>query len=325
MNKLLLTVLAAVAVAGAAVYFLHPKEASASRMLLKDDMPTPAWDAWNHWKQNHRSYGTDAEAEYRRGIWYNNYKIVMEHNSRQSQYTLDLNDFADMTVVEFAKQKKGFKGVQAKRGARLHKAAGVKVAPVDWRKRPDILSPVQDQGQCGSCWAFSATASMESANALATGTLIKLSEQQLVDCSHNGNQGCEGGLMDQAFQWAESHKLDTEKSYPYAGVDERCKNKAGVVEPRTFTDVDATDAALEEAVAKQPISIAVAANSAWQLYSGGILPFDQCPDAQLDHGVVLVGFTDDAWIVRNSWAASWGEEGYIRLAKGQNICGIRNS
>lgn len=166
---------------------------------------------------------------------------------------------------------------------------------------------------------------MESANALKSGTLTKFSEQQLVDCSHNGNMGCNGGLMDQAFSWAESHKIVTEDSYPYRGVDQSCGAEGGQWSPVNYTDVDSTDAALESAVAQQPVSIGVAANSAWQLYTGGVLSIDECPDAQLDHGVVLVGFTEDAWIVRNSWAAGWGEEGYIRLAKGVNTCGIRNT
>jgi len=184
-------------------------------------------------------------------------------------------------------------------------------------------------------WAFSTTGSVEGAHAIATGKLVSLSEQQLVDCSSaQGNQGCNGGLMDQAFEFIISNKgICTEADYPYTAVtgttcQTTCQSAATI---SSYKDVTAGDESvgLLNAVAQQPVSIAIEADqSGFQFYGGGV--FNGACGTALDHGVLAVGFDHDAtsnldyWIVKNSWGNTWGEAGYIRMVRGQNECGLSN-
>jgi len=228
----------------------------------------------------------------------------------------------------------------------VHKISGA-AAPtsVDWRTK-GLVTDVKNQGSCGSCWAFSTVVSLEGQNAKKTGKLVSLSEQNLVDCVKNeklANQtdtccdGCKGGLMDFAFQYMIDHQsgtIDTEASYGYKGVDRKCaysKANAGATITK-YVDIPAGDEdALLDAVANVgPISVGVDAGIGWQLYFGGVMGTLLCSSnpSKMDHGVAIVGFgTDggkDYWIVRNSWGASWGEKGYVRLVRGKNACGIAN-
>jgi len=191
---------------------------------------------------------------------------------------------------------------------------------------------VKNQQQCGSCWSFSTTGSVEGAWALAGNPLVSLSEQQLVDCSTaQGNQGCNGGLMDQAFQFIISNGgICSEASYPYTATGPNtcqttCENVAHI---SSYADVATGDEnQLKAAVAVQPVSVAIEADQqVFQLYSSGVLTDSGC-GTQLDHGVLVVGYGTDAsagpyWKVKNSWGASWGENGYIRIARGTNECGV---
>jgi len=190
------------------------------------------------------------------------------------------------------------------------------------------VTPVKNQGQCGSCWSFSTTGSTEGVNAINGKGLISLSEQQLVDCSGAyGNQGCNGGLMDNAFQYIIANGgICTEAAYPYTAQDGTCKNTCKkTVMIAGFKDVTHnSDVALATAVAQQPVSVAIEADqSSFQFYSGGVLTA-ACGTA-LDHGVLAVGYGTDTgveyWKVKNSWGASWGEAGYIRLARGDQYNG----
>jgi len=247
---------------------------------------------------------------------------------------MSVNEFADMTFAEFHSKMTGY---NAKDNS-VHRASNTdgphldvqKLAgSVDWRQK-GAVTPVKNQQQCGSCWAFSTTGSTEGAHAIKTGNLVSLSEQQLVDCSAaQGNQGCNGGLMDQGFQYIISNKgITTEAAYPYTAQDGTCKNgMSAAATLSSFVDVaQGSEADLMKAVNLGPVSIAIEADQqCFQFYSGGILSDSSC-GMQLDHGVLVVGYGTennvDYWIVKNSWGASWGESGYIRLVRGKNECGI---
>jgi len=206
---------------------------------------------------------------------------------------------------------------------------------VDWVTQ-GVVTPVKNQGDCGSCWAFSTTGSIECEYAIKTGQLNSLSEQQLVDCSSSyGNEGCNGGLMDWAFEYVMAEGgLCSEAEYPYTGVDGTCQTCQTLYDPiTTYTDVVAdNEADLTTAAAMGCVSVAIEADQyAFQYYSSGILT-GLCGTA-LDHGVLVVGYgtsgSQDYWLVKNSWGTSWGEEGYIQVCKGcvtpngaEGECGI---
>jgi len=264
-----------------------------------------------------------------------NLEYINNHNAQANQsFTLAVNQFADLTLEDFAHEFCGYYGNRTA-SPHVHKVTGKAVAgSVDWRKK-GVVNPVKDQQSCGSCWAFSAIGSLESAYAIKTGKLVSLSEQQLVDCSTSyGNEGCNGGLMDQAFDYIikSSHGEDTEGAYPYEARDGACRfKKADVAATMSkYVDVAAEDEkALADAVANVgPVSVAICVTSDFQFYGGGVYNSKSCSSSPsaLNHGVVAVGFDDTSatpfWIVRNSWGSGWGENGYIRMAKGKNLCGI---
>merc|ERR1719169_386920 len=210
-----------------------------------------------------------------------------------------------------------------------HEYSGAELpSSVDWSTK-GAVTPIKNQGQCGSCWSFSATGSLEGAWEIATGKLVSISEQQLVDCSKaEGNQGCQGGLMDDAFKYMEQNGMCTEGSYPYTAKNGQCHASGctiGVPKGSVtgYKDVSHDDEnALMEAVSKGPVSIAIEADkSVFQLYKTGVLSSAQCGD-QLDHGVLAVGYGElngqKYWKVKNSWGASWGMEGYVLLARGES-------
>jgi len=191
---------------------------------------------------------------------------------------------------------------------------------VDWRDQ-GVVTPVKNQGGCGSCWAFSATEVVESHYAIATGDLLKLAPQAFVNCVQNpqqcgGTGGCEGATMELAFNLTATMGMPLESDLPYRGRDATCTSYTAAVKGTGYVKNPENDAdALETAIAtKGPMSVTVAAN--WGGYGGGVFS-GGCNSANcdLDHGVVAVGYSKDYWLVRNSWGANWGEGGYIRLSR----------
>jgi len=292
---------------------------------------------FSKWATQHgKTYATKAERALRLSIFKNNLDYIRKHQAKpQRDWELRMNKFGDLSNEEFKAMMNGYKPLKRDHYRNLNvKVASENVSipsSVDWVAK-GVVAAIKDQGQCGSCWAFSAISSTESNYAMNNGKIITLSEQQLVDCAQaEGNMGCEGGLMDSAFQYIMDNKgVCTEAAYPYTAQDGTCQTTCTkTVNIAGFTDVTPnSNSALLTAIAQQPVSVAVdAAGSDWQFYGGGVVTDSGC-GTSLDHGVVAVGYDNTASTpyikIRNSWGESWGESGYIRLGQsnGAGICGV---
>jgi cathepsin L len=245
---------------------------------------------------------------------------------------MGMNEFGDMTWAEFKSIYVGGTKPVPREYIRSknypEEIAGRTIpASLDWRTQ-NAVTPVKNQGQCGSCWAFSTTGSVEGAHAIATKNLISLSEQQLMDCASSyGNQGCNGGLMDDAFEFIiKNGGICSEASYPYKGVEGTCKTCTEVATISSYVDnPSGNENNLSTLIQNGPVSIAIEADqSAFQFYSGGV--FSAACGHNLDHGVLIVGYgtlsSKPYWIVKNSWGATWGMQGYILMIQGKDECGL---
>jgi len=205
---------------------------------------------------------------------------------------------------------------------------------IDWRNK-GVVTPVKDQGNCGSCWTFSTTGCLESHHAITTGKLVSLSEQQLVDCARKFNNfGCNGGLPSQAFEYIRYNGgIDTETSYPYRGFDSSCKFNKNNIGAKVSDVVNITALAendLVDAVAnKGPVSICFDVVGDFMHYTSGVYDSKRCRSGQKDvnHAVLAVGYNvtesgQNYWIVKNSWGKRWGNNGYFWILRGSNECGL---
>ncbi|KAF2295347.1 hypothetical protein GH714_032627 [Hevea brasiliensis] len=283
---------------------------------------------YNWWLAKHgKTYNKIGEREERFEIFKNNLRFIDEHNSKNRTYKVGLTRFADLTNEEYRAMFLGTKSdpkrrvMKSKNPSRRYafKATDELPESVDWRKE-GAVNPIKDQGSCGSCWAFSTIAAVEGINKIVTGELISLSEQELVDCDRSYDAGCNGGLMDNAFQFIlQNGGIDTEQDYPYLAVDGTC-------DPTKVNNKAVTIDGLRMLF----LSMRKLCRKLWQI-NLSVLQLKpaaclcsstsrgECGSA-LDHGVVIVGYgTDqngmDYWIVRNSWGRDWGENGYIRIQR----------
>jgi C1A family cysteine protease len=286
---------------------------------------------YGEWMKKYNKVYGSGEAPMRFAIWNKAYDFAQEHNAKGLSWTCGVNQFSDLTREEFSAMYLGYNwNPYRERKVQLLDETSVPTS-VDWRTQ-GAVTPIKNQGQCGSCWSFSTTGSLEGLHFIKNGTLLSFSEQQLVDCSSSyGNDGCNGGLMDDAFKYVEAKGVELESTYPYTAKSGTCKYVASktVFKNTGYSDVAVNSPTqLQAAVAQGPVSIAIEADqSAFQQYTSGIIS-SNC-GTSLDHGVLIVGYASNYWIVKNSWGTTWGLQGYVNIATGtQNngagVCGINS-
>ncbi|KAH1099067.1 hypothetical protein J1N35_015988 [Gossypium stocksii] len=292
-----------------------------------------------------KSYGSEEEHDYRFKVFRANLRRAARHQKLDPSATHGVTQFSDLTPGEFRKRFLGLRRLRLPKDANQAPILPTDNLPedFDWREK-GAVTPVKNQGSCGSCWSFSTTGALEGANFLATGKLVSLSEQQLVDCDHecdpeeagSCDSGCNGGLMNSAFEYTlKAGGVMREEDYPYTGTDRgTCKfDKSKIVAKVANFSVVSLD---EDQIAANLVRngpLAVAINAVFmQTYIGGV----SCPyicSKRLDHGVLLVGYGSAGyapirlkdkpyWVIKNSWGETWGENGYYKICRGRNVCGV---
>ncbi len=304
--------------------------------------------SYNHWPQFNefqakfqKSYDSLYELEHRFQVFTDNYELILEHNADASQtFKMGINYFTDLTPQEFndmyVGREKEPRDVTAS-VCKKYVASGSPPVEMDWRVRGAVTS-VKDQGQCGSCWAFSSTGAVEGALAVSSGLLMDLSEQELVDCATGFMEhGCNGGDMDFAFRYVKDYGQCSLESYPYvsgqtqqSGTCQKNCTKVTTIDG-CYDVASGNQHDLLYAVAQQPVAVAIEADTKYfQSYSSGVLTSTDC-GTKLDHGVLIVGYgtenSIDYWLVKNSWGSDWGEDGYVKIARSSSssdpgVCGI---
>jgi len=289
-------------------------------------------DLFAQWKLTHnKAYRAGQEEEFRFKVFLENYVTIIRNNRENNGVTLGLNQFADLTTEEFTAMHTGY--IPHQRSARtfgLH----LRDLPskVDWRTE-GAVTPVKNQGTCGSCWAFSAVGALETLWWRQTGDLVPLSEQNFVDCVTK-DHGCQGGWMSHAFEYAAENGVQTGADYPYTARAAKCAfnaSKALRVNSHYVNVTSKSATALKTAIVTNPVSVAIQANQvAFQLYRSGVIKTG-CGDS-LNHGVLAVGYDTfdgvEAFIVKNSWGTIWGNGGYVLIGtdesqnNGNGVCGI---
>jgi cathepsin H len=279
-----------------------------------------------------KAYSADEFAK-RRAIFYDNVAEINQINSENRGWEAGVNEWSDLTWEEFkAKFLMAPQKCSATKGN--HVMSGRADPAIDWRDAK-VVTPVKNQGSCGSCWAFSSTGAIESAAAIATKKPPQtVAEQQLVDCAGNfENMGCRGGLPSQAFQyvmWAGG--IQDSASYPYTGRDGKCNFKKDKVITKLSNEVNITEKAeneLVDAIGGRPVSVAYQVSGDFRSYKSGVYDSKQCRSGPMDvnHAVLAVGYNSTSagvpyYIIKNSWGTSFGIQGYFWMVRNKNMCGV---
>ncbi|XP_037553474.1 pro-cathepsin H-like, partial [Nematolebias whitei] len=291
---------------------------------------------FKQWVSQHNRLYTTEDYYHRLSIFTENKRTIDRHNAGNNSFTMGLNQFSDLTFEEFKKfyLQTPSQSCSVTKGNHVS-GTGPHPEFIDWRVKGNFITPVKNQGFCGSCWAFSSTGCLESVNAIATGKLISLSEQQLLDCSKPFNNfGCLGGLPSQSFEYIKYNKgLMTEEDYPYTSFVGTCKFERQLAASFVQDVVNITcndEKAMVDAVARlNPITFSFDVTSDFKHYKDGVFSSTQCKNTAdtVNHAVLAVGFGSDDngkpyWIVKNSWGTSWGQDGYFLIERGKNMCGV---
>merc|ERR1712127_152700 len=305
---------------------------------LKVQVAAPKNLSWEEYKQAFGKVYNGEEDDAKRAQYGQTLAFIEETNAKGESLQLGINQFSDMTQEEYrVAAGLGYKAPEESMGLphlgeHIHDGSEL-TASVDWTTKGVVIA-VKDQGQCGSCWAFSTTGSTEGAWQIGSGSLKSLSEQQLVDCATATSNGCQGGSMAGAIQYESGTAMATEASYPYKAADGTCKTSFTTAIPQGgitgYKSVGnflfgASVANMQSALMQQPVSIAIQADqSSFQSYKSGVLS-SGC-GTQLDHGVLAAGYGtengQDYWLVKNSWGTSWGSAGYIKIGSATDVCGV---
>nr|QOV03077.1 cathepsin L6 [Dysdercus peruvianus] len=297
---------------------------------------------WENFKKIHgKSYVNRIEEEYRLNVYLENKRLIEEHNIKFAAgnvtFSMGMNEFGDLTSEEVNAMMNNYQDyndqdVELRTEFVASTSSADIPSSIDWRDK-GAVTPVKHQGSCGSCWAFSATGSLEGQHFLKTGKLVSLSEQNLVDCSERyHNHGCHGGTFIRGFNYIRDNGIDLEASYPYETKSGDCRFNASEIGAKLkgyAKTLQYDEEALKVAVAKVgPVSVGMdASKQSFHHYTGGIYYEKSCSSKRLNHAVLVVGYGTengtDYWIVKNSWGKRYGEHGYIRVARNKkNHCGI---
>uniref|UniRef100_A0A6C0C612 Peptidase C1A papain C-terminal domain-containing protein n=1 Tax=viral metagenome TaxID=1070528 RepID=A0A6C0C612_9ZZZZ len=296
---------------------------------------------FNLWRiKYNKTYENEFNLNSKFSAWRRNREFINDYNKNYTDYSLELNYFADLYHPQWL-HRKSYNQPMSKYENPIQPLNEIfrnfsLPNSVDWRDE-NAVTPIKNQEQCGSCWAFSAVGSMEGQYAIKTGRLVSLSESQIIDCDINGSDsGCNGGFMNGAFRYViDQGGIDTDSSYPYKPREGKCMfNKSNsTVSFSTYSKVNGGEINLKMAVATiGPIAVGIDASSPqFKFYKTGVYYDASCSSTMLDHGVLVVGYGttvngSDYWIVKNSWGVNWGDKGYVYMSRNRNNnCGIASS